>query len=448
MKPYRSCSCRDPETGRPFPTRKPRKGEPDIRCPLLAKSSSHGAWFARFEAPAGADGKRRQLRVGPYATEREAREAVVEALGKVSDGKHVDDRKTTLGPYLDKWLAWKSTGVDPLKPSTAASYREAIELYFRPGLGHERLVDLRPDDVKALYAAMRKISRAEDGDRSEMLRRLLEARACWHGKRISTRPLTDARIRRMHAVLRAALNDAEALPVNPAAAVKFGKARKVHPLLWSDARVERWQETGEVPAKVMVWTAAQCGAFLDAVASQRLYALFHLAAYWGLRRGELAGLAWSDVDLRTRRLHVRGDVKSEDSDRELIIDQGTADVLSAWRKVQLAERLAWGPAWTDTGRCFTREDGTPVRPGWVSERFGTLSAKAGLPPVRFHDLRHGAATMLLAAGQPIKVISEILGHATSSFTADVYTSVGEELAESAASAIAAYVPRKNLMSQQ
>ena len=188
--------------------------------------------------------------------------------------------------------------------------------------------------------------------------------------------------------------------------------------------------------------------FLDAVASQRLYALFHLAAYWGLRRSELAGLAWSDVDLRTRRVHIRGDVKSEDSDRELIIDQGTADVLGAWRKVQLAERLAWGPAWTDTGRCFTRENGTPVRPGWVSERFGTLSAKAGLPPVRFHDLRHGAATMLLAAGQPIKVISEILGHAASSFTADVYTSVGEELAESAASAIAAYVPRKNLMSQQ
>jgi integrase len=301
-------------------------------------------------------------------------------------------------------------------------------------------VDLRADDVKELYAAMRKISRAEDGNRSELLRRLLAARACWHGRRISTRPLTDARIRRMHAVLRAALNDS-AITVNPAATVKFGKVRKVKPLLWTDARTQRWQETGEVPAKVMVWTAAQCGAFLDAVVGQRLYALFHLAAYWGLRRGELVGLAWADVDLKTRRLHVRGNVKSEDSDREIIIDKGTVDVLKAWRSAQLAERIAWGPAWTDSGRVFTREDGTPVRPGWVSERFGTLAAKAGLPPVTFHGLRHGAATMLLAAGQPIKVISEILGHATSSFTADVYASVGEELAESAASAIAAFVPR-------
>lgn len=277
---------------------------------------------------------------------------------------------------------------------------------------------------------MRKISRAEDGDPSELLRRLLAARATWRvsgaGKavqRISTRPLTDARIRRVHAVLRAALNDA-GLPVNPAAKVKFGKQRKNRPKLWTDARVERWQETGEVPAKVMAWTAAQCGAFLDSVEGQRLYALFHVAAYFGLRRSELIGLTWSEVD------------------------QATADVLRAWRKAQLAERMAWGPAWQDIGRVFTREDGTPVRPGWVSEWFGALAAKAGLPPVTFHGLRHGAATMLLAAGQPIKVISEILGHATSAFTADVYTEVAEELAEQAASAIAAYVPRQGRMSHQ
>jgi integrase len=308
-----------------------------------------------------------------------------------------------------------------------------------------RLVDLRPDDVKALYAAMRKISRAEH-DRSEMLRRLLEARATWHGRRVSTRPLTDARIRRLHAVVRAALNDAP-LPVNPAAQVRFGKVRRVRPLVWTDARVERWAETGEVPSAVMVWTAAQCGRFLDAVEGQRLYALFHLAAYYGLRRGELAGLAWSDVDLRTRRLHVRGDVKSEDSDRQIVIDQDTADVLGAWRKAQLAERLEWGPAWTDSGRMFTREDGTPVRPGWASERFGTLSAKAGLPTIRFHDLRHGAATMLIAAGQPVKMVSAILGHATSAFTADVYVSVVDEMAESAAAAISAYIPRRAAVSQ-
>lgn len=91
---------------------------------------------------------------------------------------------------------------------------------------------------------------------------------------------------------------------------------------------------------------------------------------------------------------------------------------------------------------FTREDGTPLRPAWISVRFDTLAARAGLPPITLHGLRHGAATMLLlAAGQPPKVVSEILGHSTVAFTMDVYTEVAEELAEAAAEALAAYVPR-------
>jgi integrase len=102
--------------------------------------------------------------------------------------------------------------------------------------------------------------------------------------------------------------------------------------------------------------------------------------------------------------------------------------------------LGWDSGWQDSGWVFTKEDGFPLRRGWASEHFGTPVQKAGLPPVRFHDRRHGRATMLLAAGQPIKVISEILGHSTSAFTVDVYTEVAEELAESAAAAIAAFAP--------
>lgn len=158
----------------------------------------------------------------------------------------------------------------------------------------------------------------------------------------------------------------------------------------------------------MVWTAAQCGQFLDSIESDRLYALFHLAAYWGLRRSELERLEWANMDLATRRLHVRGDVKSEDSDRIITIDQGTAAALETWRERQLFERLEWDSGWQDCGRVFTKEDGSPLRRGWASEHFKALVRKAGLPPVRFHDLRHGTATMLTAAGQPPKVVSEVL----------------------------------------
>ncbi|HEY2641125.1 MAG TPA: site-specific integrase [Streptosporangiaceae bacterium] len=177
--------------------------------------------------------------------------------------------------------------------------------------------------------------------------------------------------------------------------------------------------------------------------AERLYALYLPAAYYGPRRNELAGLHWADSDLAARRIHIRGDVKSEDSDRIIVIDQATTDVLKAWRKVQLAERMAWAGVWTDSGRVFTREDGTPLRQAWISQRFDALVARAKLPPITLHGLRHGSATMLLAAGQPPKVISAVLGHSTVSFTMDVYTEVLEELADNAASAIAAYVPRKS-----
>jgi len=384
-------------------------------------------------------------------------------LARIGQGAHVDDRRTTFSQYLTRRLSWWESEAE-LKPSTLASYREAVELYFRPGLGHVRLTDLRDHHFRDLYAAMRLINRpGQDDKRSDMLRRLLDARSERDGRRVSSRPLSEARIKRIHAVALSALSDAvpQTLPHNPAASVKPGGkrgGRKVRPLLWTEARVERWKQTGEIPAPVMVWTATQCGAFLDSLEAsedpprmaERLYAMFHVAAYFGLRRSELAGLAWADVDLATRRLHVRqaqtddvlDSTKSEDSDRQLVIDENTAAVLRTWRKAQLAERLAWDGAWTDSGRVFTREDGTPLRPAWVSVRFGTLAARAGLPPIRFHDLRHGAASMLLAAGVEPKVIAQMLGHATVAFTMDVYTEVAEELAEAAAAAIAAFIPRR------
>jgi integrase len=102
-----------------------------------------------------------------------------------------------------------------------------------------------------------------------------------------------------------------------------------------------------------------------------------------------------------------------------------------------------GPDWTDTGLVFTREDGTAVSPQWVSVRFEALAYQSGLPPIRFHDLRHGAASLSKAAGQDTKIISELLGHHRTSFTDDVYTNVFPDVAKAAAEARAAVVPRRS-----
>lgn len=353
----------------------PRSGDRQAAAPSLPEARDRqGPWrLVRPLRGAPRDGRPPPPADPGTVPDRKAGQGkLAEVLACIGQGAHVDDRRTTFGEYLERRLRWWESERE-LKPSTLDSYREAIELYYRPGLGHVRLADLRDHHFRDLYAAMRKINRsAEDGGQDETLRRLLEvrAKAPHAGRRLaSTRPLTEARIKRIHAV----------------------------------------------------------ATFLDSVTSERLYALFHVAAYCGLRRSELADLGWADVDLEGRRLHIRqaqvddelDSTKSDDSDRLVPIDEATAAVLGAWRKAQLEERLAWGPAWTDAGRVFTREDGTALRPRWISQRFGDLAARAGaplrerrrtaagaadpprrdgLPPICSHDFRHGTATMLLAAG--------------------------------------------------
>ena len=293
---------------------------------------------------------------------------------------------------------------------------------------------------------MRKLNTpAEDGDRSEMLRRLAAARATvphLPGRRVRLAPLTETRIQRVTAVLRAALNDCRALKVNPAAGIEL-RVPKRKPAVWTAERVTRWHESGGTwqPGPVCVWTPQQTGQFLDAAEDDRLYPLYMLIAYTGLRRGEAAALAWSEADLDRGLITIR-ESKSEAGERTVALSAQLLAVLKAWRRQQLAERMAWGPVWTDSGMMFSYEDGRPLRAGHISEHFKLLAGKAGLPPVRLHDLRHGAATLSLAAGVDIKVGQEMLGHATSAFTRDVYTSVVPEIAAAAAEAVAAIVPRR------
>jgi integrase len=260
--------------------------------------------------------------------------------------------------------------------------------------------------------------------------------------------------------------------VNPCDGVELPSVPQVKPLAWTPQREaafrtaldkqiryasaerdlttvhkqEMWASPDLRPCKVMVWLPVHTGRFLDFIEAERLFALFSLAAYCGLRRDEVAGLTWAEVDLDEGIAFVRetgsGDgPKSESGVRAVPLPPPVVHALKAWKAQQATDRLAWGRDWTDTGLVFTREDGTAVPGQWISVRFETLACRAELPPVRFHDLRHGAASLYKAAGVDTKPISAMLGHSRTSFTDATYVLVFPEVAKAAAEAAAAVVPR-------
>ena len=196
--------------------------------------------------------------------------------------------------------------------------------------------------------------------------------------------------------------------------------------------------------EMRAWTPDEARRFLDAVDDDRLYALWVLVLATGMRRGELAGLRWVDVDLDAGVLAVRrsrvsvsylvheSDPKTRSSRRTISLDTRVIAVLRAHRRLQLEERLAWGAAWTDTGYVFTREDGYPLHPERITVLFGRLVESCGLSRVRLHDLRHSSASLILAAGVHPKIVSERLGHSSTSITLDLYSHVIPGLQEEAA----------------
>jgi len=181
-----------------------------------------------------------------------------------------------------------------------------------------------------------------------------------------------------------------------------------------------------------VWTAVQLQTFLASLDGQRLEPAFVLAAHTGMRRGEVAGLRWGDVDLDAKLIHVRQaavvvnyelrltDVKTANGRRTIDINDDVVRALQAWRRTQAEERLLLGAGYDDHDLVFARPDGTPTHPEVISRTFDRIVARTGLSRIRFHDVRHTHASLLLKASVPVKVVTERLGHATPGFTLDVY----------------------------
>jgi integrase len=202
------------------------------------------------------------------------------------------------------------------------------------------------------------------------------------------------------------------------------------------------------------WSTEELRAFLEATREDRLAAMWLLFVTTGMRRSELLGLPWRAVDLGAspgrlavlqtvvvvdKQPVVVAEAKTASSRRQLALDPFTVAALKAHRVRQLQERMAWRPAWADTGLVFTREDGQVLHPEHVTKRFARLVRDAGLPPITLHGVRHSYATAALAAGEPLNVISERLGHASTSITANLYQHVLPSMDERTADAVAALI---------
>lgn len=358
-----------------------------------------GSWGYVIESGRRPDGSRRQLSKAGFASKREAQAALDELLARETAGL-ADTRKLTVAEYFADWLASKRS----LRDTTRSDYTGTIKRYLGPGLGSIKLAELRPHHIDQMYND------------------ILDGRL---GKG------TPATVLHIHRTLRSALNSAvkrRVIPWNPALHVELPQRRR---------------------PPTQVWTPADARRFLVASAGDRLAGLFHLMLFTGLRRGEALGLHWAHIDVENLVLVVQWQVtdagdgpklvapKTRAGARNVPIDRGTAAVLQHRRAHQARERLAWGSGWEDHGLVFTHENGGLIRPDHASATFARLVRQAGVPRIRLHDLRHTHASLALAAGIQMKVVSDRLGHSTTAITADLYTHVIPAIARDAAERFAA-----------
>jgi integrase len=327
----------------------------------------------------------------PAGTTREEAEQLAARLAAELNGRDDMVRSLTFCAYLTgTWLPGKKI---TLAQSTWDGYRRKIDRHILPVIGHLQLRRLRAHHLERLYDRM---LHPTDG----------------------RRPLAPKTVLEVHLIIRGALQDA----------VKRGLVSR------NVALVAHAPKLRAIPkVEPQAWTAQQLQAFLQAAAGHRLFPAFWVLAATGMRRSELLGLRWDDVDLEKARVSVnralvavayevhesRG--KTSNSRRAIDLDPTTIKVLKTWRKWQKTEQEAVGAE--AAGWVFTSADGKPVHPHSISQTFERIANRADVPRIRLHDVRHTHGTLLIKAGVPVKVVAERLGHGNPAFTIDTYQHV-------------------------
>lgn len=356
---------------------------------------SDGRWAAAHYVLRPDGGRVRRPVYGK--SRREVASKLADLVAKTAAGVPLAVDAWTVERYGAHWL--EHIASPRLKPATVSSYQATLRLHIVPRLGRVKLHALTPVQVRELLSA----------------------------KRASG--LSDRSVQIIHGTLRAMLGEAmreELIGRNVASLVRGPVVQR---------------------EEVKPWSPEEASLFLDASSSHRLYALFAVGVALGLRKGELLALRWEDVDLDEGLVHVRrnvqrlpeglvfGSPKSARSRRTISLPATSVRVLRAHRARQVAEKLKLGSEWIETGLVFTSEVGTVMEPRNLSRLFDALMLAAGVRRIRFHDLRHTCASLLLAQGVPSRVVMDVLGHSQLAVTTDLYSHVMPTALREAADAI-------------
>lgn len=349
-------------------------------------------------------------------TRAEVAGKLTDALNKQQKGLPLVGEKQTVKQFLDDWL--ENTVKPTTRTSTYLSYKQKIKLHIVPEIGHIRLAKLTPQHVQRMITSLMQKDRQEI--KWKITEKKLKKREGEVAKKLSNRTVQYSLM-----ILRMALKKAET----------WGLVARNVALLADAPKVERFE--------VQPIDADEAKKFLEIIKGDRLEALFSVGLSLGLRRGEVLALRWSDIDFDNQTLRVTGSLqrlegkllilppKTKKSNRALDLPKTLLQKLREHRARQLEERLALGADWQDNNLVFCTSIGTPIEPRNIQRKLAALMKDSGMRSFRLHDLRHFFASLLLAQGVELKVVSELLGHSSIQITGDIYAHVLPKLKQQA-----------------
>lgn len=337
-------------------------------------------------------GKRKQKWFSGYTTKKEASKAMAEKITEINKGNFIEPSKTTIKEFFERWI--EDYARNALKPTTFQTYTTYINTHIIPSLGSIPLQKLQPTHLQRFY--------------SEKLA---------NGRLNGSGGLSPQTVRYLHAILREAMG---------------------HAVKWQFIN-RNVVELADPPAirqrEISTLEASEITQFLDAAKDDRYYIAFLIAITTGLRRGEVLGLRWKDIDFQTKTasicknlVSIKGrpvlqEPKTKGSNRSVTLPSMTIDALKRHKQVQDEEKLSVGDHYNQHDLVICTSVGTLLSPRNLLRSFQRILEGAGLPKIRLHDLRHTHATLMLKQGEHPKIVSERLGHSNTRITMDIYSHV-------------------------